>query len=235
MKLLIKLPTRQRPEKALNLVGDYIAKVSGNHDIRFVISTHSNDQTMNTAWVNDKVESLRQEAIERRITLTHVKHDGTTKIHAYNSNPHCDDWDIQMATSDDMTPVVNGYDDIIIDTMRIYFPNTKGILHFDDGFTDLMTLPIVGREWYNQFNYIYNPIYTSLFCDNEMEQVAKRLRQYRYDNRVIIRHDHPVNVQQPMDQLMKYTESFYDADQVTYNRRKRQRFGLKLVSGRWTV
>jgi len=235
MQLLIKLPTRQRPQKALDLTEKYIEMISGNRMVYFVISTHANDATMNTTEVNDRVVELAKLAADKNVRLTHVRHDGTTKVHAYNSDPHVDQWDIQIATSDDMVPLIQGYDEQIVAAMSARFPNTKGVIHFNDGFSKLMTLPIVGRGWYDQFGYIYNPEYTSLFCDNEMEEVAKRLGQYHYEPRLIIRHEHPIHVHKPYDALMKHTESFYDADQAIFRARKRKQFGLKFSAGRWIV
>ncbi len=94
-----------------------------------------------------------------------------------------------------------------------------------------MTLPIIGREWYKRFGYLYNPVYKSLFCDNEMQDMSGMLDCYYYDDRVIVEHRHPLWVKEPYDDLMKHTESFYGRDGEVYKVRQSRNFNL-LSAGR---
>lgn len=50
---------------------------------------------------------------------------------------------------------------------------TDWILKTQDGTQGwIITLPIMDREYYNRFGYVYNPIYKHMFCDTEMTCVA---------------------------------------------------------------
>jgi hypothetical protein len=67
-------------------------------------------------------------------------------------------FDILLLASDDMIPIVKGYDRIIRDNMPL---DTDRVLHFNDGHrTDsLNTLCILGKKYYDRFGYIYYPEY----------------------------------------------------------------------------
>ena len=53
-KLLVKFPTRSRPEKFKEVLQKYINNLSGTVKVRFVITVDNDDETMNTkemrAW-----------------------------------------------------------------------------------------------------------------------------------------------------------------------------------------
>jgi hypothetical protein len=107
-----------------------------------------------------------------------------------NYNKH---WDVVLLASDDMIPTIKGYDDIIRDNMMFNYPDTDGILFFNDGFqgNKLNTLCILGKKYYERFNYIYHPDYKSCWSDNEFMVVGNILKRQSYIDQVIIRHEHP--------------------------------------------
>ena len=147
------------------------------------------------------------------------------------------DWDILVNMSDDMVFIEEGFDDVIRAEFWNKTPidkNTLGVdinldqcLHFPDGNrNDLITMAIMGREYYNRFNYIYHPDYKSLYCDNDMTDVSKALGCYKYVNEDILRHLHPAYAKGSMDAQYVKTEAFSGEDQKTYNRRKSINFEL---------
>lgn len=254
MQLYVKMPTRSRPHKALPLLEKYI--LSAHEPYRLVACLQSDDPSMGTEEVGKELVRLWHLAKDRGIWFESFVHHGKTKIAAYNAEPEplsehdrsllrevygenelCPPpaWDIQVATSDDMMPLVDGWDVKIKEAMREHFPDTDGVLHFDDGHRhrELMTLPIVGRKWYDTFGYIYHPEYESVYCDNEMQEVAKLLRKYAYIDECIIEHQHPLFMKEKYDEQMRYTESsaVYNRDAARFRRRKAKRFGLVAVTG----
>ena len=46
--LLIKYPTRQRPNEFKRILSSYINKLSGKYNVKFIISLYENDCTSNT-------------------------------------------------------------------------------------------------------------------------------------------------------------------------------------------
>ena len=128
--------------------------------------------------------------------------------------------------------IKEGFDEIIIADMVRNFPDTDGVLHYDDGNqkSNVMTLSICGREYYKRFNYIYPPDYISLFCDDEQTKVAKALHKYKYmgDGFCIFKHLHPAWGLSPMDDQYYKTEDrkLWEKDEQTFLRRQRNNFDL---------
>ena len=128
------------------------------------------------------------------------------------------DYDIILLASDDMVPVVKGYDAIIRQKMSSTYPDTDGALWFNDGYQDrINTLVIIGKKYYDRFGFIYNSVYKSVYCDNEFTDVAKKLNKITYFDEVIIRHEHPGNSSEYLsDSLYLRNAKYWDDDEYTY-------------------
>lgn len=183
MKLLFKYPTRQRP---LLFQKTLIAWYQKMHlsNFEFLISFDSDDETMN----NEAIQNF----LKQFPNLSYRYDNNSSKIEACNRGVSEKQFDIVVLVSDDMVPEVEGYDRIIVDKMSENFPDTDGALWFFDGFNpDINTLSILGKKYYDQFNYIYHPTYTTQWCDQEHTDVAKSLNKLTKYNEVIVRHIHP--------------------------------------------
>jgi hypothetical protein len=162
---------------------------------------------------------------------TFVVGNSKNKIDAINRdlNEFDYDWDILINMSDDMIFTKKGFDDII---RAEFYNDFNQYLHFNDGNQkcNVCTMHIVGRNYYDRFNYIYHPDYISLWCDVENDIVAKQLGCYKYmgDNIKLFRHLHPAWGLAPQDALSIKTEdrALWVADEITFNKRKIKNFGL---------
>ncbi len=150
-----------------------------------------------------------------------------TKIEACNANMNDIEWewDIVVLVSDDMIPQLQGYDDVIRNHMMSKFPDTNGILWFNDGAQGdkLNTLCVYGRTMYQTFGHIYHPEYKSLFCDTELTDLCKGdlASKCLYVPYCIIRHEHPgTGFSQNMDALYERNQRYWNEDMYTYIRRK---------------
>lgn len=87
---------------------------------------------------------------------------------------------------------------------------------------------IVGREYFNRTGYIYCPEYGSVYCDQEETDKAKILGKYKFIDKNILRHLHPVWRTNSWDELYKKNESAenYSRDREVYNKRKENNFYL---------
>jgi hypothetical protein len=186
MKLLIKFPTRNRKNKFLLTLRKYYNFLSKKHNVYFLITMDEDDHEMN----NDDV----REILNSYENLKYFYGNSKTKIEAVNNDlDKIEDWDIVLLASDDMIPVVKNYDEVIIEKMKEFYPDTDGVLWFNDGYQGkkLNTLSILGKKYYDRFGYIYNPEYKSVWCDNEFMSVADILKKQTYIEDVIIKHEHP--------------------------------------------
>jgi len=145
-----------------------------------------------------------------------------SKIQAVNADmDKAPDYDILLLASDDMVPVQHGYDDMIATDMQTHFPDLDGVLHYNDGIRGeaLNTLCIMGKPYYDRFGYIYNPEYTSVFCDNEFTEVSRMLGKAAYIDKLIIQHKW---MEQGKDALYQRNEDpdLYSKDGQVFVRRR---------------
>ncbi len=226
MNVLVKLPTRGRPAKFLSVLNAAIERLSGEHDVKFLVACDHDDELM--------VECAREYVFDgpgnASVEFRFGHH--STKIEACNSFLPGDwPWDVVVLLSDDMIPIQKHWDSIICSDMARCFPDFDGALHYNDGFVGerCCTLSIMGRAYFDRFGYIYEPGYRSLFCDNEFTDVGRSLSRIRYFSTVLFRHDHPGNIGGPKDDLYDHNDKAWDADQCYYNGRKVRRFDLPVL------
>lgn len=185
MNILFKYPTRERPEWFKKTLEIYYSLLSNTISYKFLITMDNDDQSMN----NDEIKCF----LRSKPNLRYHYGDHKSKIEAVNNGMDIyKEWDILVLVSDDMIPIVKGFDKIIVDEMIKNFPNTDGVLHFNDGFLGkdvTITLSIMGKAMYDRFGYIYHPDYKSFWCDNEFTDVVSEMKKVAYFPQVIIKHE----------------------------------------------
>jgi len=203
--ILYKFATRSRPLKFRALI-ENIVQLTHHEDYTILVSIDEDDETM-----------LNTDTLNLPIVLR--VGNSKNKIDAINRDLPYNDWDILVNVSDDMWFTKYGFD---IDIIEAFENNLDQYIHFPDGFTNerLCSMSIIGREYYERFGYIYHPDYVSLWCDNESMEVAQMLGKYKYVNKNIFVHNHPVWLNQPQDELLRKTQSFERQDKRVYNKRK---------------
>ena len=231
MKILLKCPTRSRPEKVLATMTRYIQYASRPEDLGVAISCDSDDILMTETFAQLRLANLLSKVSWHRIFFSNNR----SKIEACNANMNEIDypWDIVVLVSDDMIPRVQGYDDVIRRHMRSSFPDTNGILWFNDGYQgdELNTLCIYGRAMYERLGHIYEPSYKSFFCDTELTDLCRTTYRDKtlYLPTVIIRHEHPAAGHGQVDALYATNQQFFSTDMMTYISRKTYAYDLSIL------
>jgi hypothetical protein len=186
MNLLFKYPSRSRPRLFMQNLSRYRQLLSGKHNVQLVVSADVDDNEMNTpeirAW------------LDAQPNLVYRFGSSKTKIEAINADMDISaaimpDWSVLLLISDDMIPMLKGYDDRIATDMQENFPDFDGCLWYPDGRReDLNTLSILGRKYYDRLGFIYFPGYESYFCDDEHQAVATAMGKLKKMDEVIIGH-----------------------------------------------
>lgn len=224
MQILVKFPTRSRPQKFIDTLHGYMAKQI-TAAVKYLVSIDEDDETMNNPPM---LAMLKGMGCQVEIG------NSPNKIHAINRDmDKAPEWDILVLGSDDMICVQPGWDAHIISEMLEYFPDTDGVLWHSDGYVHrrLNTMVIMGRKYADRFGYIYNPEYISLWCDNEFTEVADMLGKQKYFPNTFFQHEHWSNTHRvKKDALMQRNDSheLYHKDKQTYERRKALKFGLNV-------
>jgi hypothetical protein len=231
MRLLIKFPTRNRPDKFKFALFNYVSKCKDHANTKFLFTVDHDDPSANTDDFTDDLHEICGD-IAYDMPYGYSKN----KIDAVNRDmdeyPLNYNWDVLLLASDDMIPCVKHYDQIIRDRMTALYPDLDGVLWFNDGYTGdkLNTLVCMGRKYYERFGYIYNPLYKSFFCDNEFMDVALSLKKQTYFPLTIIRHQHPANTKDATeDDLYRHNNQHWKEDERTYYHRKVYDYDLSVL------
>lgn len=226
-KILFKFATRSRVDKFFEGLDNILANISDKENFLILVSADIDDASMCNKEMYEKLKDYLIAYPEKIVVKFSTSE---SKIHAINRdvNEIKDrfDFDILVNFSDDMKFIVNGFDDIIREKFNIHFPDTNGNIYFNDGFVKdaISTMSIIGRMYYDKFNYIYHPSYKSLWCDNEYTEVAKRENKIAYFDEILYNHLHPSNVGGFIDEQLKHTESFNNIDFQNFENRKLNNF-----------
>lgn len=217
--LLIKFPSKSRPSKLLYAYEKYISLAKNPSRIKTIISLDSDDLSVSPELCEKLINIHSQTQI--------CVGEPMGKIGAVNRDmEYAGDYDILLLASDDMIPEYHGYDELIRQKMTEHFPDTDGVLWFNDGFQkhNLNTLCILGKNYYERFGYIYHPSYKSLWCDNEFTIVAHQLQKQIYFDTVIIRHWHPIITKSFADTLYEENDKYFNEDRETFLKRQLTNF-----------
>lgn len=222
-KILIKFPTRGRPDKFFNVLELYYQKAKNKDKIAFLISCDHDDPTMNNLQSRQRLDNFK-----KKCKLAYFFGNSKTKVQAINADMEkVQGWDVLLLASDDMIPVVDGYDEIIRTDMFYNYRNLDGVLWYNDGGQNkINTLSIMGSTYYKRFNYIYHPEYISLWCDNEFTDVSISLGKFYKSDQMIIEHAHPVYEKTNFDELYARNESYFNVDREIYEKRSQKNFDL---------
>lgn len=208
-KLLVKFPTRGRPDRFFTVLDRYYHGAKRKHLTSFLITCDQDDPTMNN-------DAVRQQLQNNYKGMTVVFGHSKSKIEAVNADmSHAPPYDIILLASDDMVPEEKGYDEIIRNEMLKNYADTDGVLWFFDGYRrDFNTLCILGKKYYDRFGYIYHPSYKSFWCDNEFTDVANHLGKQTFIDKVIIRHVHPDWIQRDVGAQSIYNSVHPNAQNI---------------------
>jgi hypothetical protein len=225
MKILFKLTSRSRRSNFLRAVDSIINNVTDKDNYHLLISLDDDDDSMKPLPVLNCPHTYK--------VYKKTESETITKISAINRdlNEFLEIYDAEIIinVSDDQIFITKGFDDII---RAEFYNDFNQYLHFNDGNqkSNVCTMHIVGREYYNRFKYIYHPDYISLWCDVENDIVAKQLGCYKYmgDDLQLFKHLHPAWGLAPQDALSIKTEdrALWVSDEITFNKRKIKNFGL---------
>lgn len=235
LKILVKAPSRNRPFIFSRTISEYINLSTDKENISYMVTLDNNDKDLPA-----------YKTVCERLNLPYRVAESGTKVKAINRDmDKASDFDILVLYSDDMICKVQGWDEILRNEMLEHFPDTDGVLWHNDGFTGkgadlsesakrhgmnpLNTMVIIGKKYYERFNYLYHPDYHSLACDIEFMHVADRLNKQKYFSQVLFRHEHYSNSPQfnyTNDALMKHTQRFYKQDNELLARREKLNYGL---------
>lgn len=214
--ILFKLTSRSRPEKLIRTI-ENIKSMVKSEDYVILCTLDEDDESL--IPIKEKLSSYDKVVCHYGLSKS--------KVDAINRDMNlAPTWDILVNVSDDQVFLIKEFDKIIKDHVAavggdcfLHYPDENAKHH-------LATMSIMDRKYYDRDGYIYHPDYTSLWCDNEAMEVAKKRNRYFYFSNKIFDHYHPVYKKSAWDAQYHKTESFFEADRQVFKRREAENFGL---------
>jgi hypothetical protein len=224
-KIVYVFPSRERPERFFKAL-DNLRDMSESKDYEIWAKLDLDDPAMCRPEIIEKIKTEYPE-----VTVKWGLSQG--KIHAVNRDcedlPECD---IIIIMSDDIVFDVKGFDSEIKEAFQKHFPGYDGTVHFPEDHAEDRTIIVsmIGINLYKKLGYLYNPIYTSVYADNDFTELTKLMGKYVFINRRLFSHPHPGWNLCEWDALYRRNESanLYQVDGQLFKKRQEENFGLKL-------
>lgn len=215
MKLTVIHPSRGRAEIAKQVQNKWLSSAINPDNIEYILSIDTSDET-------------RADYMARFESNVIVEEDNHTAIEAINNAAKYATGDLLIVVSDDFD-CPQGWDEKLLS----YLKGKKDfVVKTDDTLQPwLITLPIMDRDYYNRFGYIYNPDYKHMFCDTEMTCVGDLL-----DKTIIVpmtfKHRHYTQSGGiKKDHISQRNDATWAQGEALYLKRIQDNFGIKNPKG----
>lgn len=219
LKILIKFPSRGRPERFFKALNSCVNNIQDAANFHVSCTLDTDDEKMNCPEVIN--------AINRYPNVSIAWGSSVSKVDAVNRSMPDYPWDIVIVHSDDMAFTFYGFDTIV---RQAFEDGLDWLVHIpdNDAGSALATMYIAGRDFYNRFGYIYNPIFSSLFCDNAIHEISQKIKRYKYlDVPGLIFHANAAYGHMERDALFDEQQKIgWTEDQITYDNYKARNFDL---------
>lgn len=221
--MLISLihPSRSRPQKSKDTCLKWLTRAAC--DVELIVSIDDNDPSRRQYY--DAYSQLDPFRIKV------ISNPNRSAVDAVNNAAKESKGDILIVVSDDSDCHTN-WGPLILSA-------TEGkkdfVLKTYDGIQDwIITMPVLDREYYNRFGYIYQPEYLHMFCDTEFTHVADITNKVIWRKDIIFPHLHYSVTKARRDEISEKADQTQRHGMNIYLRRFRESFGLQSVDP-WAV
>lgn len=212
MKISLIHPSRGRSKKAKFAHDYWLLQAHGEVEIEYILSLDTDDPD------GDKY----LEWVQGSANLKICSNPNKNLVQAANAGAKIATGDILILVSDDFR-CPTSWDAILLANVE---DKKDWIMKTQDGVQAwIITLPIMDREYYNRFGYIYNPDYSHLYCDTEMTHVADLLGR-KIICPAVFPHDHYSVTGSAKDAISEKADSTWAQGEQTYLQNVKNKFGL---------
>jgi glycosyltransferase involved in cell wall biosynthesis len=210
MKFSLIHPSRQRHSLAYNTALDIIMKAK-DKNLEYVMVIDSDDNqaqqyTENVKKINDKYHCASLLVAGSR-----------NCVQALNIGAHYSTGDILIYVSEDFIFPPN-WDELILKAAN---GKDDFIMWVRDGIQDdIMTSIVMSRKHFEYLGYAYHGSYVSMYADNDLTEVAKRVGKIIMAKHILIKHNHPSIGGNPRDETFhrQNDPKHYDDGKKTFER-----------------
>jgi hypothetical protein len=128
---------------------------------------------------------------------------------------------VLIVVSDDTEPCTNWHYEIELISRNQPFLSPWILKTYDGIQPYIITMPVMNREYYEMFGYIYHPDFQHLFCDTYLTCVAD-IKGKKISSNLLFKHNHySVNGEKP-DDLNKRNDATWKQGEETFIRLMKQ-------------
>lgn len=213
MKISIIHPSRSRPELAKKVYDEWMGNAANPENIGYTLSIDNEDPTCK-----------EYKALFDPVKCLIVQFSNKSAIEAINRGAKFTRNDLLIVVSDDFSCPKNWDVDLLsqVQDKKDFCVKTQ------DGIQPwMMTLPIMDREYYNRFGYIYHPAYLHMYADLELACVADLLGK-KIDVPILFPHKHYSQAGGiKKDVVSQKNDSTYEQGEKVFLERISRNFDLK--------
>lgn len=215
MKVSIIHPSRGRPEQATSTISNWLKRADNPLDIQYALSLDEDDY---------ESYAMRMKLLAGiYFNIEILVNENKSAIQAINHAATYVDNALLIVVSDDFD-CPQHWDTLLLEALK---DKEDFCVKTKDGYQNtMMTLPIMDRAYYNRFGYIYNPIYTHWYADQEMTAVAMMLgRNINLD--IEFTHNHYMAGKGVKDAINERNNLSAASGKIIYNQRVKDNFGIE--------
>jgi len=204
LKFSLLHPSRSRPTKSFQATQDWVNSSTSN-DFELIVSIDENDD------YKDQYFAIYSNVPKAKVIVNRNR----SAVDAINNAAKESSGEILIVVSDDTGCIIN-WDQIISNATA---GKSDFILKVFDGIQKwIITMPIMHRDYYNRFGYVYHPDFRHMFCDTYLTHQADALKKIIWRNDIRINHNHYSVTKQGKDPVsMQADSTIYEGEKVYIN------------------
>lgn len=215
MKITLLHPSRGRAQQAFDNYKHWLTNSSGTIDIEHVISIDESDiqkQIYHNLFANSKIVCSDNDCVVKATNEAAKHATGDILIYLSDDFKCPGNWDIQLLLK---------FKDLL---------NRPMLIKVDDCLqpfeADVLTIPIMNIALYKKLGYFWNPIYRSMFCDQDLYYVCKNNSWLMFCPDLKFEHLHYCAGKAPRDETYMRSDSNWNSGKEIYAKRKLEGFTI---------
>lgn len=178
MKFSLLHPSRQRPHKSYSATKKWL-DYAASRDFELIVSIDENDPL--------KDEYIQLYNNHHGFNVHLIVRQNKSAVDAINNAAKEASGEIFIVVSDD-TDTIDRWDQVISKAVE---GRKDFVLKVADGIQNwIVTMPVMDKDYYNRFGYVYHPDFAHMFCDTCLTHTADALGRVIWRNDIRFEHLH---------------------------------------------
>lgn len=216
MRIKIIHPTRNREDESFSTYVKWLSKAENTDTIDYILSVDIDDPINYESFFG-------QADIFRNNNKTAIQAINVAASYVYLKS---DEDYILVIVSDD-TDCPEHWDTILRTYLFSYCVNYDFVAKVDDGLqATLITMPIMGKTYYERYGYVYHPDYKHMFCDQELTAVAIMTDKY-IKLPLTFNHLHYTTGKSAYDEVNRRNDATWGQGEALFNERLKTNFDIE--------